>query len=112
MAIVGVGKVDDRDERLVPGDHRVRQGEMHELACAFESALVEVGPIGAEVAEGLVEDLVRPTSAVETGERQPNEEVAQAVAVEHVRVENGLEAAAPGEDGILSSRAQAPASGA
>ncbi|MGH3353218.1 MAG: hypothetical protein ACRDPS_21330 [Nocardioides sp.] len=51
MAIVGVGEVKLLDEVLVSGGGGVGDGDAHEAPRPVEHGWVEVGPVGAEVAE-------------------------------------------------------------
>ena len=86
VTIVGVGQLERSDERFVARDEDVTHRGVHEVPSAVEGGWVEVRPVGLQMAEGLVEDLVGPLGLDQPGHGYPDEDVAQSRGVEDVRV--------------------------
>lgn len=86
VPVVGVGQRHRAKVVLVSGDEDVGDGGVHQLSGAREPVRGEVGPVRCEVAEGLIEDLLRPARDDEVLDADANEHVSQGRGVQDVRV--------------------------
>lgn len=86
MSIVWIRQVQHADEAFVAADNDVTDRLAHQAASPGEGLLVEVGAVGNEVAERLVEDLLGPLRLHQPVYGNADEHVAQGGGVEHVRV--------------------------
>lgn len=69
-----------------PDDQAVGHGLDHQLARTHQHLGSQLGPVLEDVAEALVEDLVGPARAKETGPSEPHQQIAKRRGVEHARV--------------------------
>jgi hypothetical protein len=86
MPIVGVGEFQDLHQWLITGDQNVADRSIHQTSGAIELCWIQFRPVGLEVAERFVKDPIGPLRLDETSLRDADEQVAQAVGVEDVRV--------------------------
>ncbi len=75
VPIVAVGKLEFFDETFVAADHRVGYGDRHQLPGAAKPICWQVGSIGDDVVEALIQDPFGPTSLVEAGDRKADQEI-------------------------------------
>jgi hypothetical protein len=86
VPVVGVGQVDDLDERLVVHDQHIPDRLVHQFPGAVQLDRVQVGTIALEVAKGLVEDPVRPLRLDEASLGDADQQVAQTAGTEDIGV--------------------------
>ena len=77
VAVVRVGEFDCFDQGFVAGDKAVWHGSDHELAGSFESGWVELGVRSDDAGRHFVEDGVGPSSPVQAGACESDQQVAQ-----------------------------------
>lgn len=86
VPVVGVGEVELVDQVLVAGHGHVADRVVHRTAGAIQTCGVEVGAVGAQVVEHLIENPICPLRVHQPREPDPDQHVPERGGVEYVGV--------------------------